>query len=171
MSRFVIASLISFFTLGAGICNAAQEAQAGAGYESMVQTQDSTQARFVPLPANDLDVYGVLFKTVSVVAALSVLLYLVLRVYRVSAYGNVRSNRAFSAKLLGTSVIAPRKSVCVVQVLEHVLVLGLTGDQMNVLLELPVKELGEDLRKSLAVDGSTSQPGFKKVLGNLTGNL
>ena len=170
MFRIFASVLFIIAVCGTESCLATQDAKLQAGVAPFSQQADSSRIFLPPTAVDSLDVYGALFKTIGILAVLTLILYFALRIYRKSAYGNARPSRAFSARLLGTSIIAPRKSVCVVQVLDHLLVLGLSGDQMNVLLEVPVTQLGDELKKNLLDNKDASQPNFKKALDSLLGN-
>jgi len=170
MRRTFASALLLIIALSTESCLATQEVKSQAEVPSISQPADSSQIFLPPTAVDSLDVYGALFKTIGILAFLTLVLYIALRIYRKSAYGNIRPSKAFSARLLGTSVIAPRKSVCVVQVLDHLLVLGLSADRMNVLLEVPVAQLGDELKKTLLENKDPSQPNFKKALDNLMGN-
>jgi flagellar biogenesis protein FliO len=127
-------------------------------------TVDSVAAH-PPLQLNQsFDPFGTLFKTVALLLFMSLLLYVALRMYR--GYLQARGARADAhrVQVLSTTMVAPRKSVCIMQALDHVLVVGMADNQMNVLLDVPMSELNDDLRMSLFEDKTASGPGFSQHL-------
>ncbi len=128
---------------------------------------DSTKAPWEAPGATNLNLFGTLFKTLGLILAMTVLLYLGLRVYKNGVQG-APNIQAASVELLGTSAIGPGKSLSVVQVLEHLLVLGVAGDNITVVLDVPVDDLSEDTRKNLfSQKGMVPHGSFKQTLSNL----
>ncbi|MFQ5649079.1 MAG: flagellar biosynthetic protein FliO [bacterium] len=128
-----------------------------------VQPDTSETVHFTSAPP--LDPIAVFAKALGIIAGLGLVLYLVLRFYKNSLYGRGGSTSA-AVKVLGTTFLAPKKSVYLVQVLDHFLVLGLTENQVTVLLDVPMQELSDHLKETLLQGKAISEPAFKKLLNN-----
>ena len=107
------------------------------------------------------------FKTLGFVIILALILYLFLRVYRALTFGNGLSRRSPQIRILSSSAIGPKKSLCLVNVLDNLLLLGITDGQISVLLQVPSKELNEDLRDALLKPYGNSETNFRKLFNNL----
>ncbi len=114
--------------------------------------------------------FGALIQSLGLLVALGLILYLALRFVKGTVYGKGFNARSEQIKVLGSSFIGPRKSICMVKVLDHLLVLALTENQVTVLLRTPLTELNEATRQSLLA--AEAKPdmgrGFKKILSDLT---
>lgn len=117
-------------------------------------------------PHTSIDTFSLFIKTLGVVAAFSFLLYLVLRLYRNNVYGKGFGNHSSQIKVLASSGLSPKKSLCIVKVLDHFLVLGLSEEQITVLLDVPAGDMSERLKKTFLEEKDISDPSFKKILNN-----
>ncbi len=125
---------------------------------------DSLQSTVRPDPLkNSLDSFTLLLKTVGLVIGFSTMLYFALRWYKKSVYGNSFNKHSSEMKLLGAMSIGPKKTICMVNVLDHVLVLGLTENDMNLLLNIPEADISERLKESLLEEGEQPR-NFGKIL-------
>ena len=115
---------------------------------------------------NSLDSFALFLKTVGLVLCFSVALYLFLRWYRKSMYGKNFNKHSSEMRLLGAMNIGPKKSICMVNVLEHVLVLGLTENDMNLLLDIPQDQINQPLKESLLENDKEHSQNFGKILNN-----
>ena len=98
---------------------------------------------------------------------IGLILYLGLKAYKTFAYGAGMSGRhSAPIKILSSSVISPKKSLCLVDALDHLLLLGVTDGQISVLLQIPATELNEETRNSLLKKNSNPDPNFKKLLNS-----
>lgn len=126
---------------------------------------DSLQSTMRQDPfSNSFDSFALLLKTVGLVICFSTMLYLALRWYKKSVYGNSFNKHSSEMKLLGAMSIGPKKTICMVNVLEHVLVLGLTENDMNLLLDIPENDISERLKGSLLEDAKEKPQNFGKIL-------
>lgn len=113
---------------------------------------------------NSLDSFALFLKTVGIVICFSTMLYLFLRWYRKSVYGKNFNKLSSEMKLLGAINVGQKKSICMVNVLEHVLVLGLTENNMNLLLDIPEEEISQHVKESLLEDKNEPPENFGKIL-------
>ena len=121
-----------------------------------------------PTPTGiDTDPISMFTKAIGLVLFFSLLLYLSLRAYKYLVQGKSTGGQSPRIRILGSSLIGPKKSLCMVDVLDHLLVLGVTESQITVLLELPWEKLDEGLKRSLLEEkGSTSTASFNALLKN-----
>lgn len=134
------------------------------GFGQQIAQPDSS-AVLPAVPATPaIDTFSVFLETVAVVAGLTLLLYFGLKWYRSAIYGKNAGRQKTQITLLGSSIIAPKKSVSVVRVLDHLLVLGLSDENMNVLLDVPVEDLSDELKQSLGRSQNVSGASFKNLL-------
>ena len=115
----------------------------------------------------DIDPVSLFTKAIGLVLFFSLLLYLSLRAYKYLVRGNSTGGQSPRIRVIGSSLIGPKKSLCMVDVLDHLLVLGVTDTQITVLLELPWEKLDEGLKRSLLEEkGSPSTVSFSALLKN-----
>jgi len=108
------------------------------------------------------------FKMFGLIIVIGLILYLGLRAYKTFASGNgIGGRHSAPIKILSSSVIGPKKSLCLVDALDHLLLLGVTDGQISVLLQIPATELNEEMKKSLLTKNSTPDLNFKKLLNSL----
>lgn len=121
-----------------------------------------------PTPTGfDTDPISLFTKAIGLVLVFSLLLYLSLRAYKYLVQGKSAGGQFPRIRVLGSSLIGPKKSLCMVDVLDHLLVLGVTDSQITVLLELPWEKLDEGLKRSLLEEkASTSTVSFSALLKN-----
>ena len=101
------------------------------------------------------------------IIVIGLILYLGLRVYKIFASGNGMGGRHSAAiKILSSSIIGPKKSLCLVEALDHLLLLGVTDGQISVLLQIPAAELNEEIKKSLMTKDNNPDPNFKKLVNS-----
>ena len=99
------------------------------------------------------------------IIVIGLILYLGLRAYKTFASGNGMGGRhSAPIKILSSSIIGPKKSLCLVDALDHLLLLGVTDGQISVLLQIPATELNEEMKKSLLRKNNNPDPNFKKLL-------
>ena len=110
------------------------------------------------------DSFTLFLKTIGFVILLSVVLFLFLKWYRRNVYGNNFNKNSSEMKLLGAINIGPKKSICMVNVLEHVLVLGLTENEMSLLLDIPQDSISEPLKANLFENENEPPQNFGKIL-------
>ncbi|MCH9006541.1 flagellar biosynthetic protein FliO [candidate division KSB1 bacterium] len=136
--------------------------------EGALPAQPDSSVVFTPVPPNNpVDTFLLLLESIAVVAGLSALLYIGLRWYRGAMFGKGAGSRQTARiTLLGSSILAPKKSVSVIRVLDHFLVLGMSDDNMNVLLDVPVDEISDELKQSLSAGPSVPGASFKSLLDN-----
>jgi flagellar biogenesis protein FliO len=114
----------------------------------------------------DINPASLLFKALAIVLVFSLALYLFLRLYRYLSQGKRLGGQSLPIRVLSSSTIGPKKSLCVVDVLDHVLVLGVTDAQISVLLEIPADKVHESLRPALQRENQSSRPNFNELLKN-----
>jgi flagellar biogenesis protein FliO len=126
---------------------------------------DST-GQTVPLEFNqaDFDPVGTLFKTVGLLIFLSLMLYFGIRIYRNYLQSNQQDTQKHKIRVLSTTPLAPRKSVCIMEALDHVLVVGMADNQMSVLLDVPVDKLNDETRASLLQTKAAPEQRFGHLL-------
>lgn len=108
-----------------------------------------------------------LLKSLFFIIVIGLLLYLMLRAYRALTFGNGLGRHSPQIRILSTSAIGPRKSLCLIDALDHILLLGVTDGQISVLLEIPTTELNEQVKNSLVNLNRRPEPNFKKLLSSL----
>ncbi|MCG8607766.1 flagellar biosynthetic protein FliO [bacterium] len=114
----------------------------------------------------DINPFSLLFKALAIVLVFSLALYLLLRLYRYLSQGKRIGGQSLPIRVVSSSVIGPKKSLCVVDVLDHVLVLGVTDAQISVLLEIPADKINESHRSALLPENQSSRPNFNLLLKN-----
>ncbi len=93
-------------------------------------------------------------------------------------YGYVKLNKNFlsvrnakhdsaNIQIIGSKIIGQKKSLYIVDVLEHVLLLGITDNEISVLLDVPSENLSTELKESWQTKKNTSEPIFKKITAHL----
>jgi len=116
----------------------------------------------------DNDPITLFFKMFGFFIFIVLILYFGLRAYKTFASGNGMGGRhSAPIKILSSSVIGPKKSLCLVDALDHLLLLGVTDAQISVLLQIPATELNEEMKKSLLTKKNNPDPNFKKLLNSL----
>ena len=108
-----------------------------------------------------------LLKMLGFIIVFSLILYLGLKAYKTFASGNGKGGRhAAPIKILSSSIIGPKKSLCLVDALDHLLLLGVTDGQISVLLQIPANELNEEMKNSLLNQNRNADANFKKLLNS-----
>lgn len=126
------------------------------------QPQSSTPS----LPGISVNPVSLFFKAIAIIVIFGLFLYAFLKAYKHLTQGNSRGRSSAKINILGSSFIGPKKSLCMVDVLDHLLVLGVTESQITVLLDIPMQNLTESLRNSLHDDKNYSEPNFNRLLKN-----
>ena len=129
------------------------------------QSQDTlTQPAAEPPPSNsDSNLMSMFVMMIGLIVVFSFVLYLGLKVYKQTIVDKRFGGIGPEIKVLGSSVIGPKKSLCVVNAFQHILLLGMTESQINVLLDIPFEKLSDELRASLQ-NPSKSEINFRKIL-------
>jgi flagellar biogenesis protein FliO len=131
-----------------------------------LQTQESAE-QSTPNEQTPPESQGSLFSMfvtmIGLIVVFSFLLYLGLKMYKQTMVDKRFGHLGPEIRVLGTSVLGPKKSLCVVHAFQHVLLLGMTDSQINVLLDIPFENLSEDLRKAL-LNPDKPEISFKKIL-------
>ena len=105
------------------------------------------------------------FKMFGFFIFIGLILYFGLKAYKALAYGNGMGGRhSAPINILSSSVIGSKKSLCLVDALDHLLLLGVTDGQISVLLKIPATELSEEIKKTLLMKNNNPNPNFKKLL-------
>lgn len=139
-------------------------ASASTVQELAITTDDSIAAPAAIQFEQSFDPFGTLFKTIALVLFLSFALYLGLRIYRGYLQAKDAGKQTQRVKVLSSSLVAPRKTVCIMQALDHVLVVGMTDNHMNVLLDVPLSELSDEFKTALFQNKAVSDQRFSQFL-------
>lgn len=134
--------------------------------QETVEEAESHPPETTPRPESyDLNPMSFLVKTLGYVTLIGLFVFLGLKGYRRLVY-NGSGAQSPKIRVLGSSILGPKKSICVVEALGHILLLGVTDSQISVLLELPEDKLSEDIRSSLQQTKSRPNADFQKILSN-----
>lgn len=133
------------------------------------QTEEQEQTASSEVPAKPqnftLNPMTFLVKTMGYITLISLFVYLGLKIYKRLVYTG-GSSQSPKIRVLGSSIIGPKKSLCIVDALGHFLLLGVTENQISLLLELPEGELNEDIKSSLLQTKTQTNPEFHKILSH-----
>lgn len=103
-----------------------------------------------PRANSDSSLLGVFVTMLGLMVVFSFVLYFALKVYKQTVVDKRFGSLGSEIKVLGTSAIGPKKSLCVVNAFQHILLLGMTDSQINVLLDIPFENLNDEMRKALS---------------------
>lgn len=112
--------------------------------------------------------FGALMLVGAIVVVFSLVLYYGLRFFKSGVYGKGFQGRMSAVKPLGSAFLGPRKSICLVQVLDRLLVLGLGEHEITLLLEIPLADLSEEQKLQVINNPAHKSPDFKKILAAWT---
>ncbi len=142
---------------------------AGAPQEKSVEQGEQSPSDPTQEPEFNIDRSPItlFFKMFGFIIVLGLILYLGLRAYKTIVSGNGMGGRhSAPIKILSSSVIGPKKSLCLVDALDHLLLLGVTDGQISVLLQIPATELNEEMKNSLVTKNRNPDANFKKLVNN-----
>jgi len=143
---------------------------AGAPQEKSIEQGEQSPSDPIQEPEFNIDHNPItlFFKMFGFIIVLGLILYLGLRAYKTIVSGNGMSGRhSAPIKILSSSVIGPKKSLCLVDALDHLLLLGVTDGQISVLLQIPATELNEEMKNSLVPKNRNPDASFKKLVNTL----
>lgn len=115
------------------------------------------------------DPFVVFIKAMGLLLLLGVLLYGVLKMYKNQTSFRSGLKGSNVIELLHTSYIGPKKSLCLVEVLDRILLLGVTENQINVLMQLTAEDVDENAKNALLVKKEGSNRQFKEILKQVLG--
>lgn len=130
---------------------------------------DSSLAAF-PKPGPGADLEAVFWKSIGLILAFSAALCLGLKFIRKAGGGKGLGGRSNAIRVVGATAIGYKKTLCIVRVLDHHLVLGIAENDISLLLDLPDEKMSDAAKKTLYQEGAGSEPRFKEVLKRLTSN-
>ena len=113
------------------------------------------------------DPFTVFVKAIGLLIVLSLLLYVALKAYKSQMASKQIGGKSMYVKILQTTYIGPKKSLTLVHALDHVLLLGVTENQVNVLMQVPKDELDEQLKIALLKNDPDTNTNFKDFLKHL----
>ena len=152
------------------VCSLSDISSVGAGtpQEKSVEQGEQAPSRPAQEPEFNIDKNPItlFFKMFGFIIIVGLVLYLGLRVYKTFAYGSGQGRHAAPIKILSSSVIGAKKSLCLVDALDHLLLLGVTDGQISVLLQVPSDELNEEMKSVLLAKNKNVDPNFKKLLNS-----
>ncbi len=131
------------------------------------QAADSSLAAF-PQARQSAELQVVFWKSIGIILAFSAALYAGLKLIRKVGGGKGLGGRSDAIRVVGTTTIGYKKTLCIVRVCDHHLVLGVAENDISLLLDLPDEEISDAARNTLSHDGARSEPRFKDVLKRLT---
>lgn len=167
-SRMSVTQSILILALLAGPCYG--QAQPIAESVAQISSKQDSSGAFATEKAPTFDPAMLFVKTLTAVAVFSLLLYLVLRMLRSTVYGQGGATlSSMGIKVVGSAALGPKKSLCLVQILGHMLVLGMSEGEISLLLDVPVAELSEEQRLSLETGSLSQTPSFKQALSKWLG--
>ncbi|MFQ5677071.1 MAG: FliO/MopB family protein [bacterium] len=163
--RLIIPPLLLFISVFAS----AQWSYSSIPQKSQVAQQPPRQPPASGEPRYRIDDQPIMLvlKSLFFIIVIGLLLYLMLRAYRALTFGHGLGRHSPQIRILSTSAIGPRKSLCLVDTLDHILLLGVTDGQISVLLEIPTAELNEQVKNTLVNLNRRPEPNFKKLLSSL----
>ena len=113
------------------------------------------------------DPFAVFVKAIGLLLVLSLLLYAALKAYKSQMVSKQIGGKSVYVKILQTTYIGPKKSLTLVSALDHVLLLGITENQVNVLMKVPKEALDEQLKLALLKNDPVANTNFKDFLKHL----
>jgi len=111
-----------------------------------------------------VDPFAVFVKAFGLLALLSLLLYMALKTYKSQVLLKKPGGGSALIQVLHSTFIGPKKSLLLVQTLDHVLLLGVTDHQITVLMELPKDDLNDQTLSSLLSGNQKPNGNFKNLL-------
>jgi len=142
---------------------------AGAPQEKSVEQGEQSPSDPTQEPEFNIDRSPItlFFKMFGFIIVIGLILYFGLKAYKIFASGNGMGGRhSAPIRILSSSVIGPKKSLCLVDALDHMLLLGVTDGQISVLLQIPATELNEEMKNSLVTKKRNPDANFKKLVNN-----
>lgn len=109
---------------------------------------------------------SLLAKVLGFIAFFSIFIYGSVKIAKNYLYANGMKSGSPNIQIVSSRVIGPRKSLCMVEVLDHILLLGVTEGKISVLLDMPWENLNEDLKKSWQLGKRVSEPKVTKLINN-----
>ncbi|MFQ5771950.1 MAG: FliO/MopB family protein [bacterium] len=158
--RFILLFIIFLASITLNVINGFS-AQEQPKYE---RSQPSPSLTSKPRFEVNTNPFSLFMKAIAIITVFSLFLYFFLRAYKHVIYTKGSGNHSPKIKILGSSVIGPKKSLCMVEVLDHLLILGVTEGQITVLLDTPLENLNDNLKNSIFHEKSSSNPHFAKLL-------
>ncbi len=159
------------FLLGLGLCLSlitawlyAQVAQSNARMPAQIAETQPQDARQASLAQSALTFF---VKVVGSAGALALLLY---ASYKGGHFLVGRRPNAAGVPIVvrGTHMLGPKKSLVVVEALDHVVLLGVTEQQISVLLDLERQSLSEEQRALWGQADAPPTTAFQQVLAHMT---
>jgi flagellar biogenesis protein FliO len=133
-----------------------------------VQTSDTTFSGSPLVPMyNPIDMGAFLMKSILILAVLTLALYFGLKLYRHFAHSQGFSRNPYGVRILSSSMLAPKKSIHMLKVLDHLLLVGVTDNQISLLMDIPFSELDEETKKSVEIADSNRPTPFNNILQDL----
>ncbi len=136
---------------------------AHSGTEFTQVSPDTSLQRMNP----NYDPFTVFVKAIGLLIALSLLLYVALKAYKSQMASKQIGGKSVYIKILQTTYIGPKKSLTLVNALDHVLLLGVTENQVKTLLKVPKEALDEQLKLALLKSDPVTDTNFKDFLKHL----
>lgn len=142
---------------------------AGVPQEKSIEQNEQSPPDPAQEPEFNIDINPIIlfFKMFGFIIVIGMILYFGLRAYKTLASGNGMGGRhSAPIKILSSSVIGPKKSLCLVDALDHLLLLGVTDGQISVLLQIPATELNEETKNSLVTKKRNPDANFRKLVNS-----
>lgn len=105
-----------------------------------------------------------MLKAAALIVIFSVVLYFLLRSSKNFIFTKTFAGSSSGIQIKGSKIIGPHKWLYIVDVLGHILLLGVTEKQVTVLLDMPFENLSEEEKRLWNDEVKTSEPNFKKLL-------
>ena len=156
----LLSRIIALFVVGATFIVVVELAAVTQVSPPELQSQQTTPE----LPKSDGSLLNLFVTMLGLIVVFSFVLYFVLKVYKQTIMDKRFGHLGPEIKVLGQSVIGPKKNLCVVNAFQHVLLLGVTENQINVLLDIPFESLNDDLRQALLSPTAKPEINFRKIL-------
>lgn len=142
---------------------------AGVPQEKSIEQNEQSPPDPAQEPEFNIDINPIIlfFKMFGFIIVIGMILYFGLRAYKTLASGNGMGGRhSAPIKILSSSVLGPKKSLCLVDALDHLLLLGVTDGQISVLLQIPATELNEETKNSLVTKKRNPDANFRKLVNS-----
>lgn len=116
------------------------------------------------------NISSLVLQTIAFVGLIIILIYASIYILRRFVYNRPHGRSGSALKILNISPLIPKKSVCVVKMVDRILVLGLTETAISPLAEIKDPETRNEWEKALELPSSRSSSAFAKKLSSLMGS-
>lgn len=157
-------AVLAIFMLAGFSGQAVAQAQ-GSQQEKQLEDKQQESGQPIPLPEFDSHLNPLMsfIKVIGVLAVLLIIIYVLLRSSRKFFYSKGLKNEV-AIQIRGSNILGAKKHLFVVEALGHLVLLGVTENQISVLLQLPLENLNEEQKKLWMQANHDSDLNFKALL-------